>query len=77
MSASVGTAPGGPLVINLKANGTGIADVSIPGAATTSTVYTNPVTVPEGNYLTVDVSPVNPAATVGAELYVIILYEVL
>ena len=76
ISANVGTAPGAALVVTLKSNGAGIADVSIPGAATTSSVYTIPTVVNEGNYLTVDITPVNPTASAGAELYLIIVYEI-
>jgi hypothetical protein len=76
ISANVGTAPGAALVVTLRSNGAGIADVSIPGAATTSSVFTTPTVVNEGNYLTVDISPVNPAASAGAELYLIIVYEI-
>jgi hypothetical protein len=75
--ANVGTAPGAPIIVTLKSNNTGVVDVTVPGAGTTSNTSTTPVTITKGSYLTVDVSPTSNTSSLGAELYLIIVYQVI
>ena len=69
------TAPGAALTVSILVNGNGLADVTIPGSNTVSSTYSIPVTVTKGSYLTVNVTPQNLTAALGAELYVIIVYQ--
>jgi hypothetical protein len=69
------TAPGAALTVSTLVNGNGLGDVIIPGNATVSSTYSTPVTVTKGSYLTVNVTPQNLTAALGAELYVIIVYQ--
>lgn len=76
MYAKTGTAPGAALIVTLKSNGSGVLDVTVPGAGTTSPTA-NPVSliVNQGSYLTIDVAPTDNNAAAGSELYVIIVYQ--
>jgi len=69
------TAPGAALTVSILVNGNGLADVTIPGNNTVSSTYSIPITVTKGSYLTVNVTPQNLTAALGAELYVIIVYQ--
>lgn len=75
ISGFVLTAPGAALIVTTRINGTGIADITVPGAATVSSVYTLPIDVSAGSYFTLDTTPTNNSATSGSDLYVVILYQ--
>ena len=75
LSAWVITAPGSSLTVSLLINGVGAADVNIAGAGYTSSIYSLPINVNSGDYLTLNATPANTNAATGADLYVVILYQ--
>jgi len=75
LSAWVITAPGSSLTVSLLINGVGAADVNIAGAGYTSSIYSLPINVNGGSYLTLNATPADTNAATGADLYVVILYQ--
>ena len=75
VKAHVMTAGADATVLSINVNDSPITNITIDGAATTSTTYTTPFSLLEEDYITVDVTPVNPALTLANGLYVMFKYQ--
>ena len=70
IKTKLGTAASSANIITINRNSTPITNISIPGAATSGTTYTTPISMNEDDYLTVNVSPITPQLTTATNLYV-------
>jgi len=75
IKAYVETAPvGSAISITVNKNGTSAATPSISAGATSATEITNPITMSEGDYLTVDITAVG-STTAGENLNIVFKYK--